>query len=463
MAVLSREALEQSPLADLHLIAGELGIDSYRRLRKAELVEVIVGRQSGEEPTGGAPDVEDDAVATGVEASADGVLVTDAPTEIETEAPAEAEAAPDAYSDAEAEHDERPRRRRRGGRTRRSGRERDEAVAEVEDGATDEDAGDARSERVERTDDEDAPAPVAEGVIELLGNGSGFVRVSPPDPSDDDVYISAAQIRRCELVSGDRVAGPVRPPRRSERYPSLVRVDTINGRAADEVAEGTPFDELPAAFPTERLPLGTDDPTLAAIEALTPLGRGSRATIVGPARAGKTEAQRRLAGALAGAGGLEVTVVLSGVRPEEVGEWRAAGVEPVAALPFSATTDAQAQAVDRAVETAKRIAARGGHAVVLVDSLDGLPVTAARKALAAARAVVDGGTLTIVATATLPFGGESTVIALDPALTGTGRFPAIDLVSSGTLRPERLVGDAGAQAIAEARAAALAGSLGPVS
>jgi transcription termination factor Rho len=69
----------------------------------------------------------------------------------------------------------------------------------------------------------------------------------------------------------------------------------------------------------------------------------------------------------------------------------------------------------------------------------------------------------MVATATLPFGGESTVIALDPALTGTGRFPAIDLVSSGTLRPERLVGDAGAQAIAEARAAALAGSLGPVS
>src|SRR5207244_2540568 len=116
MSVLDRSSLEDSPLADLHALASELGIDGYRRLRKA-----------------------------------------------------------------------------------------------------------ADTEPAER---------VAEGVVELLGNGSGFLRVSPPDPSDDDVYISAAQVRRCELVSGDRVGGPVRPPRRSERYPSLIRVDTINGKAA---------------------------------------------------------------------------------------------------------------------------------------------------------------------------------------------------------------------------------------
>ena len=116
----------------------------------------------------------------------------------------------------------------------------------------------------------------ASGTVELLPNGSGFLRVSPPEPSDDDVYISAAQVRRCELVSGDEVAGPVRAPRRSERYPSLIRVDTINGRSADEVSEGTKYDDLPCTYATERIALDADDATLKAIEWLTPFGRGSR-------------------------------------------------------------------------------------------------------------------------------------------------------------------------------------------
>src|SRR3954453_22739836 len=84
---------------------------------------------------------------------------------------------------------------------------------------------------------------VVEGTVELLANGSGFMRVPPPEPTDDDVYISAAQVKRCELVAGDRISGPMRTPRRSERFPSLVRVDTINGRPAEEVAEGTRFED----------------------------------------------------------------------------------------------------------------------------------------------------------------------------------------------------------------------------
>ena len=131
-------------------------------------------------------------------------------------------------------------------------------------------------------------------------------------------------MRRCELVSGDKIAGPVRAPRRSERYPSLIRIDTINGRPADEVAEGTPFDELPCGFPTERFALGYDDATLKAIEWLTPFGRGSRVIVTGGPRAGKTEALRRLAGALGAQEGLEVCVVLVGVRPEEIGDWSSA-------------------------------------------------------------------------------------------------------------------------------------------
>jgi transcription termination factor Rho len=301
-------------------------------------------------------------------------------------------------------------------------------------------------------------------VVELLGNGSAFLRVDPPEPSDDDVYISAAQVRRCELVSGDRVTGPVRTPRRSERYPSLLRVDTINGASADAVSESAHYEDLPVAYPSERLALNAGDPTLDAIEWLTPLGRGSRAVIVGPARAGKTETLRRLLGALsagtaaagtadAGSGAPEITVVLAGARPEEIAEWQEGPAAPVAALSFAASADVQGQAVDRAIEAAKRIAARGADAVVLIDGLDGMHPPAARKTLAAARNLRDGGSLTVIATAARPFGGETTVIALDAGLTDSG-LPILDLAGSGTLKAELLVGEDGAKAIAKARAEA---------
>src|SRR5439155_12239076 len=294
-----------------------------------------------------------------------------------------------------------------------------------------------------------------EGVVEVLPNASGFLRVSPPEPSDDDVYISAAQVRRCELVSGDRVSGPVRTPRRSERYSSLVRVETINGAPADEVADGGRYEDQPVAYPSERLALGAVNPTLEAIEWLTPLGRGSRALIVGPGRSGKTETLRSLLVAVAGRDDLHVTLVLAGVRPEELAQWHEGPVAPAAALTFAASADAQDSAVEQALDGARRLAARGQDAIVLIVSLDGLHPLAARKALAAARNVRDAGSLTLIATASKPFGGETTVIALDPALTATGRQPILDLPASGTLKPELLVGEDGARAINKAQAAAL--------
>jgi transcription termination factor Rho len=281
------------------------------------------------------------------------------------------------------------------------------------------------------------------------------MRVSPPEPSDEDVYISAAQVRRCELISGDRVAGPVRLPRRSERYPSLVRIDTINGAPADEVSEGARYEDLPVEYARERLPLGGSDPTLEAIEWLTPLGRGSRAVIVGAARSGKTETLRRLLGALSDREDLDVTVVLAGVRPEEIAQWQDGPRAPVSALSFASSADAQTQAIERALDGAKRVAARGGNALVLIDTLAGVSPHAARKALAAARNLRDGGSLTVIATASEAFGGETTVIALDVALTSSGQQPILDLLGSGTLKPELLVGDEGAEAIKRARAAAL--------
>jgi transcription termination factor Rho len=446
MSVISRSALESSSLADLHEIASELALDGYRRLRKADLVAAIIERQGGEAEAG------EEAEATE-----------------ETEETEETEAVVNGAVDVDAEKP--ARRSRRGGRGRSRARDRDPGDSDVEDEEASSDTADddddaaaaeprrsrTRSGRGGRENGDRTPAEerMASGVVELLPNGSGFIRVTPPEPSDDDVYISAAQVRRCELVSGDEVTGPVRSPRRSERYPSLIRVDTINGRSADEVAEGTKYDDLPCTYASERIALDSEDPTLKAIEWLTPFGRGSRVVIVGGPRAGKTEALRRLAGVLSGREDLELSVVLAGVRPEEIPEWRSDELQPVAELGLATATETQGQAIERAVETGRRVAARGGHAVVLVDTLEYVPALVARRALAAARNIVDGGSLTVVATAREALGGETTVIALDAALAGSGRIPALDLPASGTVKPELLVGEKGATAIAEARAAAI--------
>jgi transcription termination factor Rho len=415
MSILDRSALEQSPLADLHAIASELSIDSYRRLRRPQLIDAILARQSGEE------------------------LAT--PEEPEEEAAAEEPAAEEPAAEEEGRSVSRRRRGRRGGRGRAGTREEGDAAEE------------------ERAPEEEAAVesrPVEEavsGVVELLANGSGFMRVNPPDPSDDDVYISAAQVKRCDLVSGDRISGPRRAPRRSERFASLVRVDTINDRPASEVADSARFDELPISFPSERFALGSEDPTLKAIEWLTPFGRGSRMVVAGRAQAGKTEALRRLAGALAGQGEeLQLLLALVGTRPEEIPEW---SIEPAASISLGGSADAQSQAVERVIDQGRRLAARGSHAVVLIDTLDGLHPQAARKAMAAARTIRDGGSLTVIATTTAPLGGETTVVALDASLASGGRFPALDLAGSWTMRPELLVGDEGAEAITRARLEAL--------
>ncbi len=459
MSILDRDALKASPLADLHALASELSIDGYRRLRKDDLIDAIIAKQGG--------------------------------------APAEEDRADDERDTDEERPSSRRRRGRRGGRGRSTARDdEDESESPSED-----DAGEAAPEATEESDEprgrsakdepraraakdepraradraakdeprdraakdeppdrsakdeprETAEEEIVEGEVELLPNGSGFLRVHPPEPSEDDVYVSAAQVKRCELVPGDRIAGPRRAPRRSERFASLIRIDTINGRPADEVADSPRFDDLPAAYPTERFKLGSDDPTIKAIEWLTPFGQGSRVSIVGPARAGKTEALRRLAATLAGHEGIQVSLVLAGVRPEEITEWQEGPVAPIAAVSFAASADAQAQTVERAIDQGRRLAARGSHAVVLIDTLGGMQPSAARKLLAAARNITGGGSLTVVATAPEPLGGETTVIALDPVLASTGRFPALDLIASGTLRPELLVGEAGAEAIARAR------------
>lgn len=415
MTVLDRDELAASPLSDLHLIAGQVGVEGFRRLRKADLIDAILSHQQGDGD--GEPAKASRTRKSRATRSARAAKERTSEPEQRTSEPEQRTSEPEQRKAASP----------RGRRAR--GAEPEQQVAE-------------RS---------------AEGVVEILGNGSAFLRLSHPDTSDEDVYISAAQVRRCELVSGDRVSGPVRTPRRSERYPSLVRIETINGQSADSVAEGTRYEELPVAWPSERIAFDSQDSTLQAIEWLTPIGLGSRALIVGPARAGKTETLRLILGALAEREGIEPMLVLSGARPEEIEEWRQGSVAPQVTVGFAASPDAQGQAVEGVVETAKRLAARGGNALVLIDGLDGLHPHAARRVLSAARNLREAGSVTIIATASRPLGGETTVIALDGAIASAGRFPAVDLLRSGTLKAELLVGEEGAEAITRARATAADG------
>jgi transcription termination factor Rho len=482
MAVLDRSELKASPLADLHAIADQLGLEGFRRLRREELIDAILAAPGGgvEEPGGGAeePGGGAEEPATGVQGDRAGEQEDGSAEEskrrssrlgrlrrarparagAEEHEPERSEGEEEPERDATratraaAADDARRAERERGGEANGRSRDEDEeASAASPAGRGRERRGGSASAREQRPGRD----RTAEGVVELLGNGSAFLRVDPPEASDEDAYISAAQVRRCELVSGDRVAGPVRPPRRSERYPSLVRVETINGAPAGEVSEGARYEDRPVAYPSERLALdGGGDATMQAIEWLTPFGRGSRVVIAGPARAGKTEILKRLLGSFAPRDDLEVSLALTGVRPEEIAEWQEGPVTPATALTFAASPDARVRALEHVVETAARTAARGPDALVLIDTLTGLHPHTARKVLAFARNLSDGGSSTIVATAAEPVGGETTVIALDPTLAADGG-PSLDLIASGTLRAELLVGEEGAAAIAKARSDAM--------
>ena len=396
MAVLDRKQLEESPLSDLHAIASELGIEGYRLLRREKLIEAILGGDaadggddgaSGAKPAGAAPSRDD-------------------------------------------EETERPRRRRsRGGR----GRERKPAASD----RGDEDSGDApEPEREEPEEREQEPEEVRAGVLDILPNGSGFMRPKPFEHSSEDVYVSPAQIRRCELRAGDEIEGPVRPPRRNERHPSLFRVGKVNGAdvEGDQVADRKRFDELTPVFASKRLagPDGFD---------AVPFGRGSRVAVGGPPGSGITTLLRQVASKLADAGDVEVIVVLAGTRPEEVTEWRRDGKVTIAGGAFDRPVDEQAQAAEMAVERAKRAVEAGRDAAIVIDSLDALPPSAARRVFAAARATEEGGTLTIFASTGLagePMRLATTRIVLEAPEPGQAPEAPRLAPTSGTLRAELL-------------------------
>ena len=432
MSVLNRKELEDSPLADLHQIASELGLEGYRSKRKDDLIATILAATGSEDEAaaGGAPatGVEVDDEADTSEDTSEGTSegTSDDTSEGTSEDTSEGtsgdegdDVAPDEADEVPADEAlERPARRgRRGGRGRRR-------PARDEEPAAEEDA--AGEEEPEVVEDEISDEELATGVLDVLANGSGFVRVDPAGQSRGDVYVSPAQIRRCELRAGDELSGPARSPRRNERHPSLVRVETVNGGAAEPAEERPWFGDLTPVFPSQKLnvPKALKD---------APFGRGSRVAIAGPPGAGATTLLRELAGELSKDGDVAVQVVLAGVRPEEVTEWRRNEGLSVAGDSFDRSPDAQAQAAELAVERAKRRVERGGHAAVLIDSLEALPGSARRRIFGAGRATEEGGTLTVIA---VTGGGReelrwaTTRVVLEPG----GKVSA----ESGTVRPDAL-------------------------
>ena len=366
MAVLQRKELEASPLADLHAIASELGLEGFRSMRRPELIAAILEAQGGEDA---AAVVEEDREPDEV------------PSKEALEGPAEEE---------------------------REEEEEEEEEEESSEDTSEETSEDTSEEALEADEDEQS--------------GDHFEQ-----PRREDVYVSPAQIRRCELRSGDEVSGPVRPPRRNERHPSLVRVETVNGAEAEPPEQRPWFAELIPVLPSERI----GDP--GALESV-PFGKGSRVAVSGPPGAGASTLLRDVAKALSEQyPDLAVSVVLAGVRPEEVAEWRELGLEVVGGS-FERPPEAQAQAAELAVERAKRVVERGGDAAVIIDALDALPPGVRRRLFGAARATEEGGTLTIVAAT----GDEREVLRCASTrivLEGAGRV-ASD--ASGALRADRL-------------------------
>ena len=386
MSVLNRNELTESPLADLHQIASELGVEGYRAMRKDDLIAAILGASGGEPEVGSTAAVAEEAE----------------------------EESPDDTSEGTSEDT-----------SEGTSEDTSEGTSEDTSEGTSDDAP-AGEEEPEVVEDEISDDEIATGVLDVLANGSGFVRVDAAGQSRADVYVSPAQIRRCELRAGDEVSGPARSPRRNERHPSLVRVEAVNGAAAEPAEERPWFADLTPVFPSRRLdaPKALKD---------VPFGRGSRVAIAGPPGAGATTLLRELAAQLSGDEELGVQVVLAGALPEEVTEWRRSDGLEVAGGSFDRSPDAQAQAAELAVERAKRRVERGGHAVVLIDSLEALPAGARRRIFGAGRATEEGGTLTVIAAV----GGErealrwaTTRVVLEPG----GKLSP----ESGTVRPDAL-------------------------
>jgi transcription termination factor Rho len=290
---------------------------------------------------------------------------------------------------------------------------------------------------------EDLPTEEVRGVLELTRQRFGFLRLAGLAPDDGDVYISAAQVRRCELRPGDEVSGPAREPRRGERHRALVHVDLVNG--VEPLAEVRPeFDSLAPILPERRVVLDGQnaDVLVRAVDLLAPLAFGQRVLIRAAARSGRTTLLRSIARAAAAAENARVIVLLIDERPEEATAWREA--LPVAEFGIATADFApveQVRVAELAVERARRLAEGGVDAVLVCDSLSRLAFAAGdaaevKRLFGSGRNLAGGGSLTVLATVLADgrdegeaeravITTESSLVVLDPELAAAGIHPAI--------------------------------------
>jgi transcription termination factor Rho len=319
----------------------------------------------------------------------------------------------------------------------------------------------------------------AEGVLEMMPDGYGFLRSSDYNylSSPDDVYVSPSQIKLFGLKTGDTVYGSVRPPKEGEKYFALLKVETINGKGPDEVRDRVPFDYLTPLFPFQKLNLFVNPTNLSTriIDLFTPIGKGQRGLIVAQPKTGKTMLLKEIANAIA-ANHPEcyLMIVLVDERPEEVTDMERSVKAEVIASTFDEPAEKHVKVSTMALQKAKRLVECGHDVVILLDSITrlarahntvspasgkvlsgGVEANAMQKPkqfFGAARKIENGGSLTIIATALVDTGSKmdevifeefkgtgNMELQLDRRLSNRRIFPAIDIVSSSTRRDDLLL------------------------
>jgi transcription termination factor Rho len=321
-----------------------------------------------------------------------------------------------------------------------------------------------------------------DGVLEVLSDGFGFLRSAEANylAGPDDIYVSPSQVRRFGLRTGDTVEGQIRSPRDGERYFALLKVNEINFDEPDRLRQRINFDNLTPLYPEEKLQLEFDDPTrkdltTRVIDLITPLGKGQRAIIVSPPRAGKTVMLQNIAHAIA-ANHPEVylIVLLIDERPEEVTDMARSVRGEVVSSTFDEPAQRHVQVAEMVIEKAKRLVEHKRDVVILLDSItrlarayntvvpssgkvltggvDANALQRPKRFFGAARNIEEGGSLTIIATALIDTGSRmdevifeefkgtgNSEIVLDRKVADKRTFPSIDITKSGTRKEELLV------------------------
>jgi transcription termination factor Rho len=319
----------------------------------------------------------------------------------------------------------------------------------------------------------------AQGVLEIMPDGYGFLRPFAYLPSQEDIYVSPSQIRKFELRTGDRVSGQVRSPKDNERFFALLKVESVNGFLPEDAVKRIHFDALTPLHPTHRLTLETKSHELSTriIDLVAPIGKGQRGLIVAPPKAGKTILLQKIAqGITQNHSEVEVIILLVDERPEEVTEMQRSTKAEVVASTFDEPPENHVKVTDMVLERAKRLVEHKKDVVILMDSvtrlarahnlvgppsgrtlsggIDPASLDKPKRFFGAARNVEEGGSLTIIATALVETGSRmdevifeefkgrgNMELVLDRKLAERRLFPAIDLKRSGTRKEELLLSE----------------------